>query len=140
MIKVPRMSDRYRVKIGKDVTFWIAPLSRRQKLEISSCTKNRGGDMVPDLFEMQCLYLKYGLKKVEGVNYSDGSSFELQFENNELTEESLDEVLNIPQKQELMVVAWQFLNGSPDEIVDPVTNKKLKGVSVEIEAGKPRGE
>lgn len=132
------MSDRYRIEAG-GVTFTISPLTRGQKIQINDCVKNISGNMEPDIFEMQCLYLRFGLKAVEGVTYSDGEPFILTFENGELSDESLDEVLNIPQKAEIMTAAWQFLNGAPDEVVDPISGKVLEGVKVKIEQGKSKG-
>jgi len=138
MIKIPRMSDRYKFKI-EELEFTIAPLSRAHKIEITSCSKVIDGETVPDLLEMQHLYLKYGLKEVKGVQYHDGEDFVLSFENGHLTDESVSEISNIPQKSKLMVAAWQCLNGAPDEITDTQTGKKLDGVELEIVSGKPGG-
>jgi hypothetical protein len=126
MLRVPRMTDRYKITFG-DISFLIAPLSRGQKSEINQCSVINEGNTTTYLFESQALYLKYGLKKIEGAQDFHGKPYRLSFaENGGLTDDCLDEVLNICGKEEIMAVAWQLLEGVPEEITDPVHVKNVK--------------
>lgn len=131
MFKIPRMSDRYRLKVD-GVTFIIAPLSKDHKLEISQCGDVSEGEFVQNIFKMQCLYLKHGLKDVLGINCFDETDYKLEFENDCLTEDCISELLNLPMHGKMMDAAWQFLNGMPDKIVDPLSGKVLKGVKLDM--------
>ena len=125
------MTDRYVLKVD-GVTFTVAPLSKEHKLEISQCGQLEKGQFVQNIFNMQCLYLKYGLKGVSGIKDYNKKEYELTFENNYLSEDCISELLNLPMHGKLMDAAWQILNGVPDKIIDPVSGAALKGVKLEI--------
>ena len=130
MAKILRLSDRIKLTIG-EVVFTIAPLNYFQKIELSNCTMIRNGEDHYDLLLAQSLYLKYGIKGMTGVKDCDGNDYELEFKGDELTDECISEILHLEQRNKLTTAAWQLLNGI-QELADPLTGKKLKGVKVEV--------
>lgn len=133
MVKILRMSDRVNVKIG-ELSFQLAPLSNDRKIEISSCTKKQNGVDVYDHGRSQHLYIKYSLKKVTGLVDYDNKEYQLSFENDMLTDDCVSEIFMIPQKQDLMLAAWQLLNGVPDKLTDN-DGKEIKGIKLEVITG-----
>lgn len=132
MVKIIKMSDRIKLSV-KDVTFWIAPLSKEQKAEASNCTTiTHGGTTTIDLFSAQAVYIKYGLKKVEGLEDHHGNKYKLSFENECLTEDCISEILYLPESEALNNYFWQSLNGLPTTIKDPHTGKKMTGVILDV--------
>jgi len=130
MAKILRLSDRINLKIG-DVTFVIAPLNHFQKIELSNCTTIKNGEEHYDLLRAQALYLKYAVKDVNGIECYNGEKYELEFNNDELTDNCVSEILSLDQRSKLTTSAWQILNGIK-ELVDPVTGEKLEGVELEV--------
>ena len=128
--KILRLSDRIKLDIG-GVVFTIAPLNQFQKINLANCTTIRNGQDHYDLLGAQALYLKYAIKDIEGVTDYDEKDYKLQFENNELTDECVSELLNLDQRSKLTTSAWQLLNGVK-ELTDPVTGEKLEGVTLEV--------
>jgi len=138
MIKILRLSDRIKLKMGK-VTFFLAPLNNDKKREISSCTTMQAGEAVFDHGMAQHLYLKYSLKEVKGVKDFHNNDYELEFDGDYLTEECVSEVFMLPQKEVLMQCAWQVMNGIPSKLLDD-DGKLLKGVALEVmQKAKPSG-
>ena len=139
MVKIPRMTDRFDLKIGP-VKFVVAPLSKDQKREVMHANRlTDGGQEVFDLYEAQMTYLKYGLKGMEGVEDLEGNPYSLLFdENGNVTDESLSEILMLPCKAELCSVLWQMLNSIPEKFVDD-NGKKMRGVSLELRREKGPG-
>lgn len=133
MAKILRMSDRIVFKID-DLKFKIAPLSNDRKNEIAACMKYQGGEQVYDLLKAQHLYMKYGLKDVEGIETYDGKKYKLEFEGDHLTDECVSEIFYLEQKGKLLTAAWQVLNGITDQLSDPMTGEKLDGVELEVES------
>lgn len=131
MAKILRMTDRIKFSV-KDIEFVVAPLSIMQKSEISGANKNFGGESQIDLVKSQFLYIKYGLKEMNGVTDHDGNEYKLQFDDGCLTDSCVDEIFNMEQKEDFLNIAWQFFNGLPEKLIDPATGKTLKGVKLEV--------
>lgn len=131
-MRIPRMTDRVKLSVG-ELTFIVAPLSRDQKREISQTTVTiEGGEPQMNLWEAQALYLKYGLKKIEGLKDYHGKDYVLKFENNGLTEECLSELWYVQDNLEHAIsYIAQTMNTLPDEYRD-YNGKKVKGVKLEI--------
>lgn len=136
MIRVLRMSDRIKIKLD-ELTFYLAPLSNAKKMEISGCTMIKNGEPVYDVGKAQALYVKYSLKKVEGLKDYHGEDYELEFEGDALTDDCVSEIFTIEESPRLMHCAWSVLNGVPDKITDDNGNP-LQGVALEVvKAKKP---
>jgi hypothetical protein len=134
-MKILRVTDRVKLTVG-GVTFYIAPLTKDQKTEATQCTMTTaGGNTTLDLLGAQCIYLKYGLKKIEGVKDSSGKDYQLSFDGDCLSDDSLTELMTLPIMDSVYNYFWQSLNGMPDELKDPSTGKKLKGVKLDIVSG-----
>ena len=133
MIVLNRTSDRIKVKIG-EITLWLSPLSAIQKSEILSYAKVVEGEEIPDYTKRVYAAIKYSVKKIGGVCLSDGSEYELEFEEGtkSLTEECVNDLLNLPITEQLMVLCASFINGVPSQVMDPNTGKKYKGVEIEL--------
>lgn len=114
-MKIFRMTDRIPVKIG-DVKVMISPLNYAQRAEVVSQTKNKGKDIVPDTGMMMNLTLKYCIKSVEGLEYFDGSKFELQFdEDGSASQESISELLQMAENEKLITLATKILSSKFEE-------------------------
>ena len=134
MAKILRLTDRVSLKLG-DVTFILSPLSNDRKLEIGSCTSTVKGEQVFDHGRAQHLYIKHSLKEVRGLEEYDGSTYELEFEGECLSDDCVSEIFMLEQKEKLMVIAWQLLNGIPAKIYG-TDDKILKGVKLEVLKGR----
>ncbi len=94
---VYRPSDRISVKVG-DLEIKVSPLTYQQKTELLSLTRQEGGRTVVDLSRRSLLALKKGIREVNGLpdmEFPDGSKVELQWENGELSDESLELLLQV---------------------------------------------
>lgn len=90
-----RISDRIPIKVG-DVTFLVSPLTLSQRGEISAMAKRKEGEDRVKPLDVAIRSIKYGLKGVEGLTLSDGSVFELEFDDaGNLTDESLEDVMQL---------------------------------------------
>jgi hypothetical protein len=133
MSKILRMSDRIKIKV-KDITFTIAPLSQLNKMEMTSSIDTVvGGNQEYSLAKARRVLMKYGLKGLEGVTDYNGKPYELEFDHNgDLTEECLSEVWGLEESNIYLHAAWQCLQEVPDQILDPLTDKPLEGVSLDL--------
>ncbi len=129
MARIYRKTDRITVKVD-DITIKIAPLSVHQKVEIQNAMVL--GRMNADLSEQMrgiSLSLKYSVKGVEGLQDSDGNNYQLKFEGDSLSDESVDDLMNIEISKKLTMICAGILNGIPDEFSDQFGNK-LEGVEL----------
>jgi hypothetical protein len=91
-MKVLRKTDRVKFKID-EVEFVIAPLSYRDRIELSTTVKSASGEVVSNYLEQTLLMLKKCLKGISGLTDFDGIAYELSFNGDELSDECADELL-----------------------------------------------
>jgi len=131
MAKILRLSDRIKLTID-EVVFTIAPLNHFQKITLAGCVSSDGGNDRLDLPKAQALYVKYAVKDVDGLEGYEGEKYELEFDNDELTDNCVSELLSLGQRNKLTTVAWQILNGISEKLIDPTTDEELEGVELEV--------
>jgi hypothetical protein len=125
------LNDRIPVQIGED-TFFFRPLSQGEKMNFISDVQHAKDDQVKLMTLMNEL-LRSLLKKVEGIKRSDGSEWNLRFEDGKVTKECLEELAFLPCYETLMLVSGQFLRAVPSEngeILHPMTGKAIEGITV----------
>lgn len=128
-MKIYRATDKIEIKID-DVTIEISPLSYEHKTEVQDYMLDAAkGDVKAGMAGAK-LAIKYAVKGINGVEYADGSKYELDMENNILTESGVEELVNSEMSTKLMVVCCSLLNGITSDFKDPNTGEQLKGVSL----------
>jgi len=137
-IVISPLKEDYTIEITHEeekIIFTFNQLDYKTKSLISSLTTDvRNGEYMSDS-TMQIFYnLKYGLKKLEGVEGPDGKPYKLRFETNKkqkLEDSCVDELLATGFSNELQYSALNLSRAIlPTEIVHPLTQIKLEGVDV----------
>lgn len=112
-----------------DVTFYISPLTTAQKAELAQLDQE--GNMIQSYFDKAKLAFRMCLKDIDGAQDETGAAFKLSFdEEDRLTEDCCETLLNGECSQELLIACMNFFNGVPKEFVNPATGKPLEGVSI----------
>lgn len=113
MARIYKTTDRIEVKIG-EITVKIAPLSLIQKNEIQSMMLE--GQKNSDLIKLNAaihLAVSYCLKEVQGLEDINGNPYQLQSEEGKLTEQCLNELMNMEETPNLLKVCSAFVAGIP---------------------------
>jgi len=84
-----------------------------------------------DIVRAARMALKFAIKEIGGVEDSEGNPYELEVENNELTDECVDDLLNLEQNEKLSILCTTLLHGVPKQLMDPNTGEKMQGVTIE---------
>ena len=132
-----RKDDKVSVKID-DIEIKISPLTHAQKSELQShMMKAVNGDMNEAMISVQ-KSLKFAVKDIKGVFFMDGNDkreYALSFEDGQLTDECIDELLNLPISNKISSVCSALLQGVPDKIVDK-DGKEIEGIKILSGGGK----
>ena len=126
MAKIYRISDRIRVKI-EGLEFILGPLTFDQKSEIQALAAS--GEFEKSLQSAK-LAVKYGLKDVHGLEDANGNNYELQTDEAGVSNDSLNEILNLTQNEKIQMACLGLLQGVPSQFTNPFTGEKLEGVSI----------
>ncbi len=129
MMKILKNTDRVKIDIG-DVTISISPLSFNQKTEIQKYMIEAASGKIESGMKGAKLAIQYAVKSIDGVEDVDGNKYELELDNDILTDECIEELLNSEINNELSLICINLLSGIPKEFIDPATNKPLEGVSI----------
>ena len=122
---IRKTSDKISLKIG-ELVVKISPLTQLQKAEVNNLLAS--GDLKKTM-QGTSLALKYSLKDIEGITNEDGTKYVLEKdENDNLKDSIIDDMLNAPFSDKIVLIAYNLLNGIPTEFVDPETGEKIKGV------------
>jgi len=114
--------DRIKIVIH-DVSLTVKPLSYKEKLNWSNCISSQSGSQSENAMIGLALLLKSSLKNIEGITYSDGTPFALEFdEAGGLSDECVENLLNLEMTTDLITVMYSLLRGIPNEIKDSSGN------------------
>lgn len=138
MTIIYRKNDFVSLKIG-DLIFKIKPLTYEERVEIMSCLSNAGGTVVENAAKATFYSMKYAIKGIDGAFLPDGSKYDITLGDDGLiTDDSIDDLLNIELNGLLSKALQNFLRGVPAKIIDPQTKKDLEGVEVVRKGGVPK--
>lgn len=130
-MKIARLSDRFVIKL-EEVEITIAPLSGRQKLEMTSMIKQGDdGKLYLDKISQELFLIKHSVKSIKGLKDFDESEYKLEFSGEELTEECADELLGFLVNSYFTVANTQVMSGILGEVINPITGKAIRGISIE---------
>ncbi len=136
MSVVYRLKDRVKVKID-DIEIKVSPLAYSQKIEIQEkMTLAVKESNMRYAMEGTILAIKYALKGVSGLTNADGTSYELEFDEGTLSDETIDDLLNLKYSQKLSAVCASLLSGVGNDVIDPGTGEKMEGISFEVSSEK----
>lgn len=143
-MKISRLTDRYVIKMG-EISLKLAPLSGRQKVEMTSLyTQDPAtGRFKVDKPAQEHYMVKQSIKEISGLKDDDGNDYKLEFDGDVLTETCAEEVLGFLVNTYFTTANVQAIAGLYGEVISPLTNKPIKGVSVEryikegVSEGKP---
>lgn len=120
-MRIYRTTDKIKYKLG-ELTIEVSPLSLEQKTQLQEKIVNaQKENNLQSLVDGSIAAIKFGLKSVSGLENADGSPYELQFENGQLTHECVQDLLNIPEATSLTSLCVSLMNGIPRELPKGVT-------------------
>ena len=135
MAVVYRTTDRITIKI-QDVEFKIAPLPYAEKIKIKSSLARHGGANIEDISKTSIDVIRYSVKEVKGLMYADGSELKLELdESGNLTDESVNELMNIEMSENLVGSVIQLMNKITNKIVDE-NGEEIKGIKIVLPKAK----
>jgi len=123
MAIIYRKKDRLKIQID-DIEVHLRPLTYHEKSEVSAEIMNG------KISDATMKAIKYSLKDLKNVQTPDGESYELEFDGDYLTEDCVNDILNLGHSDKLTYVCYAILNTIPDEFVHPETGLPLEGVSI----------
>lgn len=139
-IIVKPMDEEFKVVIseGEDkINFFIKQLDYKTKSHITGLTTQVNQGQVSIDSSLVCFYnLKYGLKRVEGLEDTEGNSYKLKFEAGPstmqaLTDECVDELLATSFSDNLIYTARDLSKAVyPSKVLHPLTQEPLEGIEV----------
>lgn len=126
MTVVYRKSDVVKVKVH-DLEVHLNPLTHHDKNQIQSLLVSGNVD---GLMAGATMALKCAIKDVKGLKLPDGSDYKLEFEGGKLSDEAIDDLLNLKCQGELSAICIAMVNGIPDEFINPETGEVYEGVKI----------
>lgn len=129
MLIAYKPSDRITLKI-QGVEFKISPMTYEQKMKAQSSIVMSGGDKIENIAKATKAIVQMSVKEVKGIVFADGSDFECELVNGELSEDCVDALLNTSIHGELGASLMQMMTQISDKIYMPGTNDVMEGVEV----------
>ena len=129
MARIYKTTDRIKVKID-DITVTLAPLEFNQKQEGQAMIL-RGQKQEDEhaITKGVIQFIKWSLKDIEGVEDSEGIPYKIKFHNNEVSDESISDLMNLEIHPKLMQVCSSLAITIPQVFLDQ-KGKPLKGVEL----------
>jgi len=129
---VYRTTDKIPVKMGEH-TVLISPLSHEQYAEVTSKMRYEGGQVVQDQSSMIAAALRFSIKgfsTTAEVTFHDGRDFELEWDGDLLSKESLDTLYQILGTGTMAVIGTNVTAGTIKDLPIVQTKRQEKSVPV----------
>lgn len=137
MAKIYKTSDRIKVKVDT-ITVEIAPLSTQSKKQLQSHMLKASQGNMDAAMEAVFLAVKFAVKSATGIEDADGKQYELEFDGNDLSDDCVNDLLNMEESDKLSAVCMSFLSKVPTVVVD-ANGKPIDGVKI-LPRGKSSGK
>jgi len=138
MTIIYRKNDLINLKFG-DLVFGIKPLSYMERVEILSTLSMDNGKYIENAAKGTFLCMKYAIRKLTGAKLIDGSDYKLEFDaDGNLSDESIDDVLNFQENEILGLALGNFLKCVPSKLINPNDGEPLEGVEIVPSEGVPK--
>ena len=124
MAVIYKTTDKIRYKIG-EIEVALSPLSSQQKAQLTETMSKAAKGDYSAAMEGSLLTIQNCLKEISGVTNSDGSPYELEFQDGILTRECAEDLTNMEQSTSLVQLCAQYLAGIPSELPEGVTLKPM---------------
>jgi hypothetical protein len=112
------------------VTFSFRPLSMGEKTELM-------GELEKDkstgaLMQWTRAVVCRSLRDVRGLTNEDGSEYRPAFDGDRLSNEAMDDMMNLPISEKIMLVGGLFIKGVPadGQLIHPQTRQPIEGIIV----------
>jgi hypothetical protein len=132
---IHKKSDRIEVEFtcenDEKITAYFSPLTGGEKSLIIAQAPSQTDTAA--VLGFAKAVIRSTLKEIRGITCLDGSSYVLQIQDGKVTEECLDEVMNIPELfSKTMTVSSLFLAGIPKDgqVINPANGEPVPGVIV----------
>lgn len=141
--RIYKTNQKIEVKVD-DLSIFVSPLSVHQKMELQGLMMKAANNDMNAAMEAVVKALKMAVKDIKGVLTSDEEGndvdYELGFDGEELSDECVNDLLNMPCSNKISQICTSLLAGIPDKILGP-DGKPLDGVSiVHPKAEKPKAK
>ena len=140
MARLISTKERIPVTID-DIVIYISPLSYQEKMQLQDHMLQAVNGNMSEAMKGAAMSIKFAVKKVDGIETSEGYKYQLEFEENGkyITDSCVDDLLNLPQNNKLIATCSSLLEGIPAEnIRNPSTGEPLEGVVVGDVPGKQK--
>lgn len=122
-----KTTDRIKIDIA-GVVFHLSPLTWDQKQDILNETRLKEGEQTNRNSTYKSI--KYAVKNIEGLELSDGSPYVIELKDGVLTDECVEDILNLELSPKLIMSCYAMVHGVPNEIRNPVTGETIEGVKI----------
>jgi hypothetical protein len=131
MMRIARLTDRFKINL-EGVTVTVAPLSGRQKLEMTSLIDQRkDGKFYIDKAAQELYLIKHSVKELKGIKDHDDAEYALEFEGEYLSDTCAEELLGFLVNTYFTTANTQAMNGVFGDVVNPMTGKPIDGIVVD---------
>jgi len=113
-------------------TLLFSPISQSKKISLSRKLQNLDQEDFEAVMDATKALIKASLKGIEGVVTPDGETFELEMINGVISDDSFDDILELPMIDKVFTVAGLFLRSVPTperDLIDMAGNI-VQGVKV----------
>ena len=140
MSRIYKTNSRIEVKVD-DLSVFISPLSYHQKMSLQVLMLKAANNDMNAAMEAVVCALKMSIKDIKGLQVDDeGTEYQLEFSGDEVSDECINDLLNLPCSNKLSAICTSLLAGVPDKILGP-DGMPIEGISFvkpKMEKSKPK--
>lgn len=130
--RIYKCSDKVEIKIDS-LSIFVSPMTYHQKSQLQPLMISAANGNMDDAMKAVMQAMKFCLKGIRGVSVQDDEGndvpYVLEFNDNEVTEECLNDILNMPISQKISTICTSLMSGLSSRICDP-NGQPIEGIEV----------
>lgn len=130
-MRIYKTTQKIEVKIDK-ISIFISPLTYNQKMELQGLMMKASTDM-GQAMELVKKAMSMAIKDINGVVIEDengkDTDYKLDFNGTELSDDCINDLLNMPISNKISSVCSSLLAGIPDRILDQ-NGEPIEGITI----------
>jgi hypothetical protein len=127
--KIYKCSDKIDINVD-GITITVSPLTYGQKMNLNNMLLSASQGDTQAAMDVIIATFKASIKGIKGLENEDGSEYKVNMIDGELSQDNIDDLLNLPMSNKISALCSSLLYGAPKDKILDMNGNVIEGISI----------